>query len=323
MAILKHIIPLAIATLMAGCYEDFTPQADTRPVLCINALITAGEPFDVQVTHTWRYDDPSTDRFVNDAEVSIYANGNSVGRDYIAREGDVIRIVATSPTYGEAEATITVPFAASVDATDWDLTVVSEWTIPDYDYGPSYSYGSFTLEAGLNVHAQADAPGYYRFFFESFNDNKSFYEIGQGSLQYDSEPIFAEHIGSFESLAGADADGFSFFTDRQFPGRSYPLHLVWHNMSWTALNRGEPIEPLGLRLSVASVSESYYKYELFCWHLNNGTLSSLGDAGFGDPLWAYSNVSTGAGIVAAQAVTTHTIDLKDFITQTIQPNSEQ
>ena len=57
--------------------------------------------------------------------------------------------------------------------------------------------------------------------------------------------------------------------------------------------------------------------------MNNGTLTDLGDVGFGEPLWAYSNVSTGAGVVAAQTVTTSTIDLTDFIKQTIQNSSHQ
>lgn len=316
MAILKHIIPLALAALTASCYEDFTPNVDTRPVLCINALITAGETFDVQVTHTWRYDGPDTDHSVNDAQVSIYANGNPVGRDYVAREGDVIRIAAASPTYGDAEATVTVPYAPRVDAPEWDTTITTIWSS-----GADICY--FNLDAVLNVHDRDETPDYYRFSFESFNDNEWFYDLGEGSLQYESEPIFAEHIGSFESVTGAEADGFSFFTDRQFPGRSYPLHLVWHDMSWMARDPELSIEPLGLRLSVASVSESYYKYELFCWHLNNGTLTDLGDVGFGEPLWAYSNVSTGAGVVAAQTVTTRTIDLTEFIKQTIQNNSHQ
>ena len=126
MAILKHIIPLALAALTASCYEDFTPKVDTRPVLCINALITAGEPFDVQMTHTWRYDNPGTDHSVNDAQVSIYANGNPVGRDYVANEGDVIRIAATSPTYGDAEATLHLVHLEPADA-----FLPRAWTLPN------------------------------------------------------------------------------------------------------------------------------------------------------------------------------------------------
>lgn len=326
MAILKHIIPIAIAALTASCYEDFTPKVDTQPVLCINALITAGETFDVHVSRTWRYDAPETDHNVNDADVTIYANGNPVGRDYIACEGDEIRIIVTSPTYGEAEATVTVPHAVQVDQPEWVATVTSTWTGGDLGGGDSEWLAyicHFTLDATLNVHDSADTPDYYRFSFDTYNDNDWSCDIIQGTLQYKQEPIFSEHIGQLESVMGAETDGFSLFSDRQFPGSRYPLHLQWREMSWMAHDTSEAIAPIGLRLSIASVSESYYKYALFCWHTYNGILIDLGDTGFGEPLWAYSNVSTGAGIVAAQAVTSRTIDLKDFIRQTINHKSRQ
>ena len=39
----------------------------------------------------------------------------------------------------------------------------------------------------------------------------------------------------------------------------------------------------------------------------------MADIGFADPTWGYSNVSTGAGVVAAQSTTSVTIDLTEFL----------
>lgn len=51
MAILRYIIPILSVFLLTGCYEDFNPEIDTKPVLCLNSLITAGKPIEVDITH--------------------------------------------------------------------------------------------------------------------------------------------------------------------------------------------------------------------------------------------------------------------------------
>lgn len=111
MAILKYILLLFAATLLTGCYENFNPEVDTRPVLCLNSIITAGEPIEVKVSRTWLYNDTNAqrDHSVHDATVTILANGKIVGPDYLPAEGDRIGIVAESPTYGCASAEVIVP----------------------------------------------------------------------------------------------------------------------------------------------------------------------------------------------------------------------
>lgn len=42
-------------------------------------------------------------------------------------------------------------------------------------------------------------------------------------------------------------------------------------------------------------------------------LRIVGDVGFCDPAWGYSNVSTGAGVVAARSKSSATIILTDFL----------
>ena len=45
------------------------------------------------------------------------------------------------------------------------------------------------------------------------------------------------------------------------------------------------------------------------------------DVGLAEPIWGYSNVSTGAGVVAARTPYTVTLNLKDFLRQNIEKNS--
>ncbi len=68
----------------------------------------------------------------------------------------------------------------------------------------------------------------------------------------------------------------------------------------------------GLNLVLASVSQSYYNWANYSWHSENGLLADLGDFGLGQQLWAYSNVSTNAGVIAAQTPVVYSISLTDF-----------
>ena len=61
MAILRYILFLLSATILTSCYEEFNPAIDTKPVLCMNALITAGEPIEVEITHTWMFNDKAAE----------------------------------------------------------------------------------------------------------------------------------------------------------------------------------------------------------------------------------------------------------------------
>ena len=107
--------------LLAGCEKEFLPKIDSKPVLCVNSLITAGEPINVNVTHTWVFNDVKGDTLhnVTDAKVSIYINGELASDNDIPKEGDNIRIVAQSEEYGDAEASVTVPYSVPIELMDF------------------------------------------------------------------------------------------------------------------------------------------------------------------------------------------------------------
>lgn len=327
MAILRYIIPILSVFLLTGCYEDFSPEIDTKPVLCLNSLITAGEPIEVDVTHTWMFNDEKSERDhdVTDAVVTILVNERIVGSDYLPKEGDKIRIVAESPTYGIATAEVVVPYATPVGKVKVIPVVTNIWE-GDKDF---YHYEmladiTFNLNIEMDVNDPEGPDDYYHFgygWFGSDTDGSPTLSIGQ--LEYNSEPIFKEHIGVFETVMGNDEDmQFVFFSDRQFSGKTYTLHLNFSDNYFHVKSQeyDESRLECGVNLYLTTVSKSYYNWAVYKWNVDEGIMGDLSDIGLAESKWGYSNVSTGAGVVAAQSSSKFTIDLKEFLKTTLNDN---
>lgn len=334
MAVLRYILPILLTSVLAGCYEDFNPEIDTKPVLCLNSLITDGEPIKVDVTHTWMFNDEKAYKShnVTDATVTILANKSIVGSDYLPEEGDEIRIVVESPTYGTATAAVTVPFATSVGNVKVSPVVTSMWKgsgeVLPYEMLADVT---FNLNIQMEVNDPAGTDNYYLFGYNCFspssNENPE-YELqyydasvfSLGKFEYNSEPIFKEHIGVIEAVMGNDdVAEFTFFTDRQFSGTTYTLHLNFSNNVFRVKSKDidKSLLECGVNLYIAAVTQSYYNWAVYKWNADEGISEDLSNMGMAEPKWGYSNVSTGAGVVAAQSTSKFTIDLKDFLNTTL------
>lgn len=331
MAILKKILPVLPALLLTGCYEDFTPDVDVKPVLCLNSLIVAGQEVKVDVTHTWLYTDVKADKdhTVPDARLTIYVNGQPEPEGYLAREGDHIRIVAESDKYGTAEAEVTVPVAVVPTSLKWTATPINVWH-EDLEGWAMNAIVDFNVNAELTINDPANVENYYE--FSRFGYNKHFDDVidddelhvswnpvslSLGTFKVEFEPIFAEHIGDFEAISGSSVSDFNFFTDRSFSGGSYTLHLFFEGMEFFGrlMEYDDSALDCGLTLVLYTVSKSKYNWANYSWHVWEGMIGDFGDIGLGDPVWAYSNVSTGAGVVAAQSSASVVINLHDFLCQ--------
>lgn len=333
MAILRYILPILAATLLTGCYEDFSPEIDTRPVLCLNSLITAGEPIEVKVSHTWMFNDEKgkSNHEVTDASITILANERIVGSDYLPREGDKIRIMAESPTYGNAMAEVTVPYATPIGKVKFTPVVTSIWKgDEDFFHYEMLADIIFNLNIEMDVNDPAGVDNYYKFKYNWFSPSQHEADdeftdgwgtsFSIGKFEYNSEPIFKEHVGVFESVMGnGDDTHFDFFTDRQFSGKTYTLHLNFtDNVCKTkAKEYDDSLIECGLNLYLTTVSQSYYNWAVYKWNADEGIIGDLSDIGLAESKWGYSNVSTGAGVVAAQSSSKHTIDLKEFLKTTL------
>lgn len=329
MDILKYIFGALCAALLTGCYETFDPRIVSKPVLCLNSVIIPGAPIDIEVTHTWFYTDTAAERnhSVTDAVIAVYANGSLCPNDYLPQEGDVIRITANSQKYGYAEAEVTVPYAPQIGISDFKYEVVRV-----------YKYEEKPMDEGLNMRLRValslkDRPGEENYYFLNYDSHINYNDesinscsrhfsrydfpayFNPGNLTYEFEPVLSEHIGVFESAMGAEVWGTLFFSDRQFEGKSYTLDLHFNNASYRVDSPEYDPEFYNTELfiNLASTSQSLYRWNLYQWHRNEGTLGDLGDLGFAESMWGYSNVSTGAGIVAAYSMASVSINLREII----------
>lgn len=325
MAILNKIVPLAAAILLSGCYKDFDPHIAAEPVLCLNALITAGEPVEVEVTRTWLYNNAAgaSGNAVPDATVAINVNGRPAPEDYLPAEGDTIAVTAVSPRYGTAMATVVVPPAPKASMV-WEGALTGFWNygIP----GMTACGAELELQGRLTVtDTDGAADNYYELRYTTFpqyppdepgTSTAREVKFYGGTFRYEAEPIFGEHIGIFDSAMGnADTYGCTFFTDRQFSGADYTLRL---NFTGARADIDSYITDshdfaLGYTFTLYATSASYYAWRAYLWNSDEGMAGQWGDLGLGEPLWAYSNVSTGAGIVAARTPVTFTVDLAGLL----------
>ncbi len=323
-----------MALMLTGCYAEFEPETDTKPVLCLNSMITAGEPINVDVTHTWLYTDMAAEKnhLVTDAKVTVFANDQVVGSDYLPAEGDRIRIVADSPTYGTASAEVEVPRAASVGNISVKPEVSYLWIDSQaLNNGELMADMTFRLTVDMDLEDPADAENYYKFDYnwyypaDDYPDDglwSSYYHasIRIGGFDYHSEPIFREHISLFESIMGNGLDTeFYFFSDRQISGQTYPLHLVFDTCYFNIRSDADDVSlfDCGVNLYIFNVSRSMYNWAVYKWNIDEGISMDLSDIGLAESKWGYSNVSTGAGVVAARTCAEYHVDLRDFLMQAI------
>ncbi|MDE6418200.1 MAG: hypothetical protein K2K49_03220, partial [Duncaniella sp.] len=61
----------------------------------------------------------------------------------------------------------------------------------------------------------------------------------------------------------------------------------------------------------------FYDWYLYLYNQNEGPYGDFGGLGLGDPMWGYSNVSTGAGIVVAQTPSVIEVDFGPYIREAL------
>ena len=332
MDILKKLPLLLCAPLLTACYTDFEPKIDSAPVLCMNAVIDAGEEFTVQLSHSWRYDDYEAykaDHTVTDGTVDVYADGNPVCRatysewtetdaygaerkrsgyliPYKPQAGQEVSLRACSPKYGTADAVVTIPFEPLTGTAQVDKTVeVNNYLFEDDPYGGSYAYQYFhiSMNIKLPVNDRSGINEYFQLAWEAADCSNEDVDFNCGNPEFDMEPIFSEHIDALETVFASDAWGFTVFSDNSFRGSSYPLHLMFRNISLHRVS-AEPDDSLPdgcyMRLILFSLDRNLYNWYMYDWHESESFVGMLGRIGLAENTTSYSNVSTRAGLVVAR-----------------------
>ena len=353
MAILRkslYLLPAALLLpLFTSCYENFDPGIKTTPKVCLNALLTADSTFKVSVTRTWRYDsgDPGYDFDINlkDARVTAtFPDGETLELQYAEKDkyqptpiedpkergyfctrapkaGETVTIRATHQQYGEAEATVTIPLPVEIESVKPRLlNLYKEETAKGLS-------AKFTLDMSVVFTDQADSVDFYLFGLEHSHGLSKYYDEPDGSVTHgyayintynenlSAEPLFHEHMSVLETIFG-ESYGYSMFSDRQISGRQYGLHIVAENTSIRINNpKHDPDfdNVLYFDTQLMTISDSYYYYLISVWNHYEGIGGTLGDAGLGDPVWEHSNVSTGAGVVAARNISSRRVYLEPLL----------
>ncbi len=322
MEILKKAYILILTVLLAGCRDELVLDINPAPVLCINSLVKEGEPVDVSVTHSWLYSDveAEADCSVKDAEVTIYVNGSPAGDGYLPREGDHLRLVAESATYGRAEADVAVPVGMSIGALHWDaaITNVEERQADDHIW---YVY-HIDLKARFTISDNADTRDYYQFSYLPFprgvESDGSVIDHFRVDGYMITDPVFSEQLDGLDMIVGKNKV-YALFTDRQFNGLPYTLNIEFRDITLTLRDDefSDTLLDCGLELTLSTVSPSFYAWNIYSMGIHDGTLWDMSNFGFADPVWGYSNVSTGAGVVASITSRTATISLQDFLREKV------
>lgn len=342
-----RLLPLAFVFMagLTGCFTSFEPDIDSKPVLCMNSLITDGDSIKVSLTRTWRwsegvvvegYDQAPIDLVVYDGVIKLFVDneyketlklveteGDYPYRkkkwvyvaEYIPKSGDTIRLEALSEEYGEASAEVEVPYAVPIENVDY--------TVKDFVMdGDESSMEDLTYYFDMDLLVWFSDPGcttdYYMFKTSTSGHKSGEGDDGSSFSEYiyysdvSDDPLFSEHVSALESAVGIYS-GYTFFSDRQISGKKYSLHVDLDDICYYLRNpSGHPdVGNAEFYMDFYTISPSYYKHVISVWQSNDGIVGSLGGVGLADPVFESSNVSTGAGVVAA-AVSKYAIPFADI-----------
>ena len=254
--------------------------------------------------------------------------------DYIPKSGDEILIVADTPLYGSARGEVTVPYPVEIDEIDTKVIGFNENIRTPDQYGLFDRKYSMTLDLYARFTDPDLTTDYYKLdvAWQSYilvsdsghsasvpeeNDNYPIAHISYGTqIDFSGEPLLTEHISVLESLF-SETSGYTVFSDRQIEGRSYPLHIMIKKLDITLTTPLDqpPYDDLNINVILSRVSLSYYRHIMSVWAANDGLSGALGNFGLSNPVFPASNVSTGAGVIAAKAPYTFRLNLRDIIRQ--------
>lgn len=243
--------------------------------------------------------------------------------EYIPKCGDRIRLEAESEEYGSAWAEATVPQTVEIDSVDYTVsnfhdrnTTLSEFYLFDMNLSVWFSDpGNDT-----NYYMFETSSSYY---FKGTDADGIEYEESVNFSDVTDDPLFTEHVSAIDHVL-AETSGYSLFSDRQISGKRYPLHVRLEGVSYQIDNRSATpdMENSYISLILYSISPSYYSHVISVWAANDGIVGALGDVGLAEPVFAASNVSTGAGVVSASTKYEYKLYMRPLI-ESMQKESQQ
>lgn len=293
--------------LLASCYHEINlEEYRTTPKPVINSVVSSDDVVTATVSRTWFF--PETLPYVHlpQAQVELYINGRYIERmewktkdnpqnpdrpdtlflsTTVPAEGDRIRIVASTPEYGTAEAEDIIPRRTPISKVEYSIRQrQGMWQSTWRDY--------YEISYEVTFDDNPETDNYYLARITGVADTTNVYHHYTGEIDY-IDPLFKEQdaiIDSGLSFDGLNRENGALFTDRNINGQTYKLQLKEYI--------GSLDESEHRIVSLYSLSEAYYLYLLSLQKVTGSTLEGgLGNIGLAEPIYIYSNVEGGAGIL--------------------------
>lgn len=312
----RYIFFILTLALFTSCYQEINlDEYRTAPKIVINCAAFTDVPLTVSVTRTWFYTENTPYVKLPNAKVELYVNDNFVEQmkwqplktetetrssvpdsvfasGYIPKGGDRIKIVASNPGYQTVYAEDVVPH---------EVPIIN---LKHIERKVTINSQNYYYENGQMIEDKDYIEVTYNVTFQDIADQDNYYVIqvsgpwnGGGYMYVDLsyiDPILKDQNTAIDNALGFDGvnnRSGCLFTDRDIKGKEYTLKLK-------ELISARLSDPKKRRITLYSLSESYYQYILSLQKVAGSTVSGgLGNIGFAEPIKVYSNVVDGTGIL--------------------------
>lgn len=324
----RYIFFILTLALFTSCYQEINlDEYRTTPKIVINCAAFTDVPLTASVTRTWFYTESTPYVKLPNAKVELYVNDNFVEQmkwqpletetetrsgvpdsvfasGYVPKGGDRIKIVASNPGYQTVYAEDVVPHEVpiiNIEHTEKKVTMNSQ--------------GNY-YENGQLIEDKDYIEVTYKVTFQDIPDQDNYYMIQVTGPWYGNDYMFVgvsyiDPILKDQNTVIDGALGFDgvnnwngcLFTDREIKGKEYTLRVK-------ELISARLIRLEKRRITLYSISESYYQYILSLQKISGSTVGGgLGNLGFAEPIRAYSNVVNGTGILGTSQYDSRDIKL--------------
>ncbi len=285
--------------LLNGCEKEIDiniPEKDKKIVL--NGLINTDSLFSVNVSKSLNILDVEDVKYLDNATVSIYENGNFIeelnyisGGNYkssffVSSEGKTYKVKVDVPEMQSASAETFIP-----EASISDLTIDTITTIYEEEF---YSYKGLKCNIGFN-----DLSNEENYYWFCITGKRAHYEwdsvnheeiitYEQGNIYFNSnDPVIESWVSG----------GYGFiFSDKLFNGSNIDFNIYLEKYMLYDLDTNV------LHFNVNSISEDFYLYAA----TYNSHMEAQNDP-FTEPVQVYSNIENGYGIFAGYSTVSDSI----------------
>lgn len=324
---------------LSSCYHDIDMnEYRSEPTLVLNAAISSDTVVMASISHTqFFYEIRETDVDIENADVKLFVNGGfkekmvwkQVELNRYTNYSDVedrvgIYFSSYRPKYGD-RIKITADYNGQHVWAEDDvikpveiISVKPEIKKSDKSGGTQYvvdEKGNW-VEQPIYGHEIT-----YNITFKDVPDENNYYCIRLGSeynyplgetIDYSLDPVFIDQVDFIDGIAGQgeiNGQGGRSFTDYLFEGKEYTMKI----REPFGYGGEIPSESIYRRITLYSLSESYYKYLSVSLNGEEDTAtSSLTQIGFIEPTKTHCNVIGGLGILGMVETSSVLIDITPY-----------